>query len=307
MDNEYLHSARDARNKYAVLKTQVLKIRSSKATVPIIILEGKNDIGPYQTWIKRINKNLEYIPILAHGKGQSLNFYSKLINESQDWKKFIYFIVDRDFDELRGRPESDIIFHTCAYSMENYLISTEALHSILVDEFEYIGNEESIKKILDHYEKLLSDACVALKEANKRIYLSQKNSLGGESKENKINRYLEITLSNVRKVHDDADLKILIPLKSEPTQQELTEMELIFSALEEPERRYRGKFLFDFFINWLCALAEDRKSGGLFFTEPKAIKFYAPVLTHRSLASRVEGPEKLYLFVEKIYSDAMAA
>ena len=163
-----IEDVRNARDKGVVLKTKVLSIRSGYPDLPIIIFEGKTDVGPYEVWIKKIDDSITYIPIVASGKAQSLELYS-MINSGRYQEKFVYFIVDRDFDELRGLPLSPIIFKTCMYSLENYLISSGALRSILNDEFESSEDLKDLVRIEGHYIGLLNDACRILEPPGVRI------------------------------------------------------------------------------------------------------------------------------------------
>lgn len=294
---------RDARDKSVVLKTKVLKARSAGRDLPIIIFEGKTDVGPYESWIKKISKRLTYIPISATGKKQSLDFYSRVLTERAPWNYLIYFVVDRDFDELRGYSSDRIIFKTCCYSMESYLISTESLRSVLADEFECHEDEEQIEKILDHYKIILSDACMELQDINKRIYFLQNYNAGTGSKEERVGRFIDINLDGVKRTYKDSDLKVLIPLSREPTEQENAQIDEVFSGFKEHPKRFRGKYLLDFFLSWLCLLSEDRKSGNVLFSSNKNIRFGRAELTHRSLASRVDGPKGLSEFIENILED----
>ena len=303
MGDVYVDSVRDSRAKVVVLKTKILKIRSARETTPIIVFEGVTDPGPYDVWLRKYRPDLEYIPVIANGKGHLMRFYSSLKNEEGLWKNLIYFIVDHDFDGLRGCEHSDVIFHTCAYSMENYLVSPVVLHSLLNDEFENPeGIEENIN-IVNHYEKLLGKVCEALTEVNKRIFFMQNNGLGKGSKEERIGKYIEINVSDVKRAYSDDDLIFLVPLVREPTAEELDFLNDHFSKFEDLRSRFRGKYLYDFFLSWLSCLAEDRKNGSIFFSTKKSIGFGRGELTHRSLASRVAGPAGLSKLVEKIHAD----
>lgn len=307
MGDAYVASVREARSRSVVLKAQVISIRSSKPKVPIIVFEGITDVGAYDVWISKHSSTLNYLPLSANGKGQSIEFYSSVVDGKEPWQKLIYFIVDSDFDGLRGCKHSEKIFQTCSYSMENYLISPDALRSLLYDEFENASDIETNEKIIAHYEKVLNDVCLALTEANKRIYFAQNNKLGSGSKEEKIKKYLDISLSGVRCAHNADDLVELVPLTREPTEDEYNEINEYFSKIRSMTSQYRGKYLYSFFMDWIFLLAEDRKTGEVFFSNKKNIKYGRGELTHRSLASRVRGPDKLGLFINKISSDFSVA
>jgi hypothetical protein len=286
MDDAYVNSVRSSREKVVVLKTKVLKIRSAMGSVPVIVFEGVTDPGPYDVWFRRYKSDLKYIPVTANGKGHLMKFYGSLKNEEGIWKNLVYFIVDHDFDGLRGYEHSDIIFHTCTYSMENYLVSTDVLQSLLNDEFENPEGVEENINIIAHYESLLDNVCSALTDVNKRIFFMQNSNVGKGSKEEKIGKYIEISLSEVKKLYGDDDLISLVPLHREPTAEELDFLNDHFSKFEDLRSRFRGKYLYDFFLNIAFGRAE---------------------LTHRSLASRVSGPSGLSNFVERIHADFSVA
>ena len=133
--DDLVDRARLGRRSGAALKVQLSNLRSRWGAVRIFVFEGREDVGPYEAWINRIDGELRYMPLAGAGKGQLLDLRRRLRSDQTGLRKNTFFFVDRDYDQLRGqRPGADV-FCTDTYSIENGLISRRTLISVLVDEF----------------------------------------------------------------------------------------------------------------------------------------------------------------------------
>lgn len=166
---EYIDTIRNYRNSTVVLKTKILTIRSGDSKNPILVFEGKTDIGPYETWINRIDENFTYRGVYSEGKKQTLDFRKSVEITTDENLNNIYYIIDSDFDGSRGHELTKNIFLTDSYSFENYLTSLRVLDSILKDELE-CSDPILIEEIKEIYKKVSSEFCVSMKEANLRLF-----------------------------------------------------------------------------------------------------------------------------------------
>ena len=138
-NSEFVNHARNHRSSGAALKIRVSNVRSRNPTAIIAVVEGPEDIGPYEVWINRISDALSFEFVPGAGKSQLLDFRRRMASDRTGLSRGTYLFVDRDFDGLRGQKEGADIFCTEAYSVENYLVSTTILKSILTDEFRCTG------------------------------------------------------------------------------------------------------------------------------------------------------------------------
>ena len=298
----YVDHIRNARGRQVVLKAQVFAIRSGDSSSPILIFEGKTDVGPYEVWFKRINNSFHYKPLPGYGKQQLLEFRESVESSDDDKLEHLYFIIDNDFDGLKGKKESNNLFCLNRYSIENYLATPEVLKSILEDEFECTGAPENITPVLELFNKVAGEFCSVMFNANFRLYIAATLNLQRKRIENRINKFAQIELEQVLKNHENSELKILIPLETEPKPNtaQIAEANNSFSKIDNYMFFHRGKYILSFFVAWLDLLADARRSGNHPFVNAKNIKYNRVTMTMRSLASRSKIPNGLSEFVDNI-------
>ena len=299
-DKDYFDGVVASRGRPAVLLTKVFSFRSGEENVPIIIFEGKTDIGPYEVWFKRINGDFVYKPILAEGKKQALEFRSHVMSTESKFLESIYFVVDKDFDSLRGEVKTGNIFCTDKYSVENYLVSEGVLRSILNDEFECHDEEVTVDNIILGFNAQIQRFCELMADVNFRLFLAAQCNIKKESTGSRLSPYIVFSLQDIEKVYSDDDLVHLIPLDREPTPEEIEQSRILFAEVEDPKSEYRGKFLLSFFLGWIDLLSVARRNGDIYFNAPTQFSFSRASLTLRSLASRSEMPAELPNFLGSI-------
>lgn len=300
--NNFADSARAHRSSGAVLKIRISEVRSRNPTAVIAVLEGVTDVGPYEVWIGRIRAEMtmEFIP--GTGKSQLLDFRRRMKQDRSGLMRGVYLFVDHDFDGLREQDEGDDIFCTQRYSVENYLVSTVILRSILSDEFRCTAETEHRDNILTLFGRVLCEFNSCMKDANRRIFCGKRLGIGSRPVENRISEYVQISFDEVQSMHDDAKLRELIVFEREPTSQEIEELDNAFDILDA-HLHYRGKFLLAFFMTWLSKLADERRRHGqTTFPESASTKISVSSLNLRSLASRAAMPEGLEEVVQNMRS-----
>ena len=279
----------------AALKVELANLRSSAGTVIVFVFEGREDVGPYEAWIARINNKLEYAPLAGSGKGQLLDLRRRLRRDETGLMGNTFFFIDKDYDLLRGQTPGADVFCTDTYSIENALVSRKTLTSILVDEFRMDRERNTVESIRRHFEVILRQFLRIMRTPNWRIFCRSLNSNRDGRIGETISGYVDIQWDSVSAAYTDETLADLIPMTSEAgTGPDDVEW---FESLD-PIRHYRGKHLLAFFLSWLDALADALREGRTpFFAGGISHKFNRGTLNMRNLASRSELPTGLVEFI----------
>lgn len=296
--DDYVNKIRAARDKVAVLKATVLQIRSGvNGRRPLLIFEGKTDIGPYEVWIRKINHQASFNVTHASGKKQLLEFRDSIFNTTSDDFDEIYFIVDYDFDGLQGKREGDDIYCLDRYSVENYLVSDRVLISVLNDELECSDFPKDVQAAVDLYQKISQKFCASMNYLNFHLYVMSKKSLSSHPINKKLSVYLDISLTEVSRKLSDSEIDVITSITENVEESEIIDLWEKFSSIGDPMMSHRGKFIYEFFLSWLDRLAEARRNGEEVFSIPRDIKYSRQALSMRSLATRSEIPNGLHDFV----------
>ena len=295
-----IDAARRGRRSGAALKIRLAEIRSKAGTALVFVFEGRDDVGPYETWVGRIDESLEYIPLPGSGKGQLLDLRQRLQRDQTGLRQNTYFFLDRDYDLLRTQTPDADVFCTHTYSIENCLVSKRILASILIDEFRLDQYRDRVVDILKHFDALLNDFLEIMREPNWFIYLRASTSARSGSISDQISAFVHIHWQSVSRAYTDDTLPDLIPVSC---RSDSSSTEADTFARLDPHTHYRGKHLLGFFLSWLDALSHAVENGDTsFFSERIAHKFNRGALTLRNLASRSELPRGLAEFIGTLRS-----
>jgi hypothetical protein len=301
-EETYVEHLRKGLESSSIIKTRFINFRSKYPDVVVFALEGDDDKIVYAQWVKQIRPDLAYEPFPCGGKKTVRNLKNSLYADLNGLKENVYFFVDKDFDELEGFINSDAVFMTCKYSIENYLVSIDILDDILKNEFPCHARPDLRKKIGDMFQKDYEQFLRVTAELNKRIYVARKLKI--ELTEEKITekqKYIaNISLGTVDKA--DASPETVINYQREPNLNDLVKINIEFSKLI-PSDHYRGTFAYIFFKAWLELLAKEcRNQNSTVFTDvisderPKNSEF-----TMNSFASKSKYPPNLPKFLNSIY------
>ena len=301
---DYVENARKQRETTNVLRLRVLQIQSGYPDATIFVFEGVNDIGPYEVWFRILANVPQYIPLPGSGKVQILDF-AKQVLDSEDFHCSLYFFVDHDFDGLQGRDPHPKIFCTSAYSVENYLCTSEVLESILIDEFRLAGRQAVINQVLELFGHVTEQYCQYMRGVNLRLFCGKLHALGNGNVDNKIRKYLNIEYCSIE-TNLATDMSSLIPLKREPTSEELAGAECFFHDQEKFLITGRGKLLLEFFFVWLEKIEEAFRNKSLLPLDGFDIKskLHRNELSLRNLATRATPPIELKEFVHTHFSES---
>jgi hypothetical protein len=305
MQNNLMERTREYRNSGAVLKVRLSNIRSRDPSILVLIFEGDTDVGPYEVWLSRIDDNLKYQPLAGVGKAQLLDLRRRL-SAQPDLARYVYFFVDRDFDDLRGQQTGADLFCTEYYSMENYLVSKRVLASLLNDELRCDPSTSDREKVIALFDDVFPQFLRCMSVINQRLFRAKQLGISGSSIADTINQYVAISLETVTTKLDEDRVVALVGLDREPTPAECAKYDPEFAKLI-PEERHRGKFHLGFFLRWIDLLAKEREQHHRhLFSDSRSLSFSVGNLTLRSLASRSAVPASLGNFVAGIRAASCA-
>lgn len=302
MQNSLIEEARKARSSPATLKIKLSQFRSRFQENPILILEGTDDVGPYETWVNRITASSKLKLLPGNGKGQLLGLRSLLDKDETGLRDRVFFVVDRDFDDLLGQTPGHDIFCTDRYSVENYVIGREVVSSLLCDEFRLEEGSQEFQHAMHLYENVFQQLIDAIKRINLRIYCCRRSRVRLVKQIPEVRKFVKIHLDKIEvnfcdQVLDD-ELALASPIESEVVESLMREFDKL-----DPKFRHRGKFFFQFLVAWIEKLADEaRTPTGVIFKTKQNIKFSSSSITLRSLATRSDLPIGLREYIESIHA-----
>lgn len=284
-----------ARSSPAVLKLKLAKLRSEDPNVPIFAFEGDDDKIIYYQWVRRSKPEMSYESFPCNGKDQLLALLDSVRDDMTGLADAVYFFVDRDFDELKGRSPGDDVFVTEHYSVENYLVSSDVLEEILKIEFHCHANKETRDEIIKIFNRTYDEFLELTRGINKRLFVARVMGASVKPLPEKINRIAKVNLLGVEP-GTQTDAEVVEFRDVEPVPQ--PEVIAAFERLDGRER-YRGKFALMFFIRWLDELAEQARAPdrGVFARVDNRSAVRRSEVTLTSLASKSALPAGLSAFI----------
>ena len=250
-----------ARTRPAVLKTKLINFRSSYPTGPIFAVEGDYDKIVYSHWIRQASPDLAYEFFVCGGKRDVRSLKNALSRDVAGLEADIFFLVDRDFDDLDGFADEKSLFMLDRYSVENYLVSENILDSCLREAFPCHGEQQIRTGIGALFNKDYEEFLGISKEINRRIFIGRRLKFDIDGLiPSSLTPIAIISLGDIKR--PDAKAIETIPFEGEPAEAELQILNNEFEQLD-PCRRYRGKFALKFFSTWLNLLATEFRTPQL--------------------------------------------
>jgi hypothetical protein len=298
MSDNYLQGMIRAKDRRAVLKMELAKLRSAVQETLIIALEGKDDKSIYAQWIRRIDSEIKYEPFACGGKRKVLELKAAVDADLNNLAKNILFVIDRDFDDAQDAPPSPNLFMTDSYSVENYLVESGVLQELLTNELGCDAQPSLRRDIQISFENLYDDFLDCMREVNRRIFFARRLKIditGGIPK--KISDFVTISLSSVTKT--GITPSDFIRLEREPTAEEVALCNDDFEEMDA-KSRHRGKFAIAFLLKWLELLADDRKDPNSFWFSNlnKNIKINIQAISLALMATKSPIPRGLSEFIK---------
>lgn len=295
----FLARVRSARQGSAVLKAELIILRSSLPDVIILALEGDDDKIAYGQWIRRIRPDLRYEPFLCGGKKGVRDIKNAVSRDLGGLSERVFFLVDRDFDDLSGFVDREHVFMTETYSVENHIVGCDVLEEILRDEFPCHAKPEIRHRIGELFSSDYGEFLRLTTEINRRIFIARKVGVGlAKRLPTSLRKLTQIQIGKVEAA--DTAAEEIVVYEREPKDKELTGLVEEFLSLE-PRSRYRGKFAMKFFVEWLGKLADEysEKTLGIFDgTPPGSVRRAEFVLSNFAAKSSI--PVGLAAFIGAI-------
>jgi hypothetical protein len=292
MSDVHPDALRRERKNVSVLKVDLARLRERHKCRMVIVLEGKDDLPVYDTWVKRIEEEFDWEPLVAKGKGKALQFRELLRRDQTGIGLCTYFIIDHDYDGMRGYPSGDDVFLLPAYSVENYLTHESVLDSYLRTELRVIGRPELRQQLVALYGQLRTEFIELVRRGCEYLYGARNESVGnvavGEPKSTVVMRDGKASTQ----AGDWVDG--LVVSERDVSEDGLARGREFFDQNFAP-LWIRGKFLLAFFIDFCGLLYEDRVCDQpVLFDEKVSDKSLSPAgLDLRNLAAKAPLPEGL--------------
>ncbi len=278
---------------------QFNQLRSRYSDSWIFAVEGDNDVVFYQAALNRFgfDKDLKFLP--CKGKTNVLKLLSTLQNSSVTSAAKTRFFIDKDFDGLKNHKQSDELYCTPTYSIENLMVDENILKQLLTSTFKCTGTEDSYVDIfVTLFKSRLEEFYKEIEPVNLKLFCVRKAEKEcGSIDHNLVKKYLSISLDRVEK-NQACSCKIETLLGIEEYPMDCSGFHDEFKKLDK-HQHWRGKFLYEFFIKFLQLIAEDRSSpSGRYFIDRRKISFQAGEISLELLSSKVNYPSCLLRFFE---------
>lgn len=293
-----LADMKKSRDRSAVLKSELVLLRSSMKNPLVFVFEGAEDKIVYHHWICKINHRLGYEPFVCTGKGKVLKLYSSVKKDLNGLSKGVYFFADRDYDTAQEHPCNEDFFLTDAYAVENYIVRTETVTELLRTHFHFAHDVSLREKLVRLFEAQYEEFLKITEEINFRGFVCRRlkiDAVPGLPK--KLSKLAKVELQSV--LASDTSPEETIKFSREPESKDLQEIRKLFDEFK-PKRDYRGKYAMMFFMRWLDLLVKDRNSESSVFFEGVKTSESVTTIGLDAVASRSVLPPGLDAFVQNI-------
>ncbi|WP_054463639.1 DUF4435 domain-containing protein [Phaeobacter sp. 11ANDIMAR09] len=273
MAKDFVAEARKKRSSESVIFAKFMTVRGAIPDTPIFVIEGKEDVGVWPVWVNRAGFEEPFEPLPCSGKENVLKLRDRLMGElSFDPGKRV-FIVDRDYDELKGYAPTSCTFVTDRYAIENYFMEERVLEFILNTDFECSGSIQEKKSLIEEFVVEFGEYVESTYEIHFQVYCLRKS---GQN----TGRALPNTIRKIASVQANGRLSCLpdpnnvISFDVNLSQEEIETYRSEFEKLDVVTR-FRGKFHRMFLNFFLQKLQDDRdRNPRIYFsTEKKTNEF----------------------------------
>jgi hypothetical protein len=291
---------RASRQKAVVALQGYNTLRSKYPGEVILAVEGDDDPIFYKTTIRAINPSFEWVPFVCKGKDNVLALRVLLERNTDEDALNTYFMVDKDFDYLKGHQPGANLYCTPGYSIENLLVTPTIFEELLIGEYRCDAGGDEITELKSMFEARLSEFFDAMTLANKALHFCRVKGIRSGSVDNRIKQYVTISLDSVVVNYSEDDLERLVGLPQNTDISACDDTVAAFSSLD-PVGDWRGKFLLFFFVELLVQLKDDRCSKNpVKFGERRVVTFNPSSSVVRVLSSMIAPPPCLNRFIANI-------
>ncbi|WP_336292396.1 DUF4435 domain-containing protein [Cronobacter dublinensis] len=298
---DIIECIREKRKSPKVLQQRFNSFISRHSDEIIFAVEGEDDITYYNTILFRL-KEKHAIGFSCKGKDNVLNLRDIIHNSPEYNDLATYFFIDKDFDYLKGREPSPDLYCTPVYSFENILICDLSLRQLLIGEF-HCNDENAhsdLEKIKSIYDARKQEFLDAIRYVNNVIFHLRTNGIQANSIEKDLKKFIRVNLDRVDLIVGKKEIHQLVGLADDSVLADFVENDEGFKKLD-PEKDWRGKFIYAFFCIILSELKEDRgKRPPSVFASRKNMTFDPRNDIFRALSSLSPIPTCLREFMRGI-------
>ena len=300
-----LEQMRKERGTYEAIYIQFVNSKKYFKTYAFCFYEGED--GKYYN--SRISQKFgnKFITYTVGNKKEVLKLFRRITSTDLYDDVCTMFFVDRDYD-LSLSGESEKLFETPCYSIENLYVQKECLMKILQSEFGLNEIDDDFQKCLVDFEQRERDFNNEILEFNSLVYLRRKKS---DSNSNcsfgsiKTSHMLKVNVDKVERAtkYDETINKI-----KEKLQFEEKEIEKSKKELEEKgdfSVNFRGKNQLDFFVEFIRGLKKLNEGGGYFGIKHNNIHINVTSNRLSELSQYAVTPSILEEFLEKHKAEFM--
>lgn len=284
---------RSQRKNPTVLKADLSRIRERNRCMLVIVLEGKDDLAVYKAWFKRISEDVAWEPLVAGGKRNLLEFRDLVLRDQTGIKSCTNFIVDHDYDGLKGHVNGDDIYVLPSYSIENYLTDIDVFESFLMIDMQVIGDIDKRVQLVDLFEILRCKFIDGVRAACEILYAAKHEKVGNISIDEDLSKYFDISLDNVS-LKEGVNSFDIVSTEHVVSEERLKEASAEFDRLNLV-MWVRGKFMLWLYKKIILKIYEDRVSDEpqLFDIKKTGVRLSTSAHDMRSMASISSLPDGL--------------
>lgn len=285
------------RGSAATLKTALSNLRSKIPDTQIIVLEGKDDVPVFETWIKRASERFSWEPFVAHGKRNALALRGLLQRDETGLFSRVSFIIDHDYDGLGDQPDGSDVYVLPGYSIENFIATEQALEYFLKATLQLHSQPELRLQAREFFAVQIDKYCQHLVPACAILWAARRSGARGVEAGDAVIDNFDFVPAGIE-LKPDRDLAALIKFDGEVDPNLIRDGENILSS-QDTRLWIRGKYVYSFFEKCCSVLHGDIISQRPhIFSASVKCKLDVGSTNLSRLASAVELPQGLRERVE---------
>lgn len=242
---------------------------------------------------------LNFTIVIAKTKSQAIMLYEKIKIDSSEINNFVKFVVDRDYD--LSEINDNMFLTLDSYSVESYLVDSKALKSYLCDECRVtIQKIDILNDIINTFNHDFTYFCEIAKIVCKPLFILHNH----EGRCEFYPTIKELININYGSISYTDNYRNKIPNLENLDEEALSHLSHLFDNYSE-RKAIRGKYLYEFFNNWLNSLRNHldnrRKENSQY--RGILINWEAFKIPMRRFASVVDVPAELRSFLVEVNGD----
>lgn len=281
-------------------------LHNSDSNAAIAFVEGLEDKQYLQLELRRRNGGCDAHFIICDGKSGVFDALAEVEKRYTDAKRVMFF-VDKDFDDFVPvtYPSSWRLFTTTVYSVENYLVSDEALKSVLCHMAHMEHDDSRLPMILDQYNRVIRDLALRMRRFIACAICAKRAGVRVTLANVELNRVFAIDERFELRISDGfaEALRTMSGIPVGVVGTDDVRRQIRSLRVEEWKRWLRGKFERWAFVKYLEVLRRELGGTPVSGTRnfPKAV-LVTDGSCFQALAGRVPYPPELTQFLDTIFA-----